>query len=35
MTPDSPADLLTCVAAFARSLDEDFDPARVLAEFSA
>src|SRR3989442_12659909 len=36
MTPvDSPSDLLTCVAAFGRSLDEKFDPARFLVEFSA
>src|SRR5206468_8912000 len=36
MTPvDSPSDLLACVAAFGRSLDEKFDPARFLVEFSA
>jgi GAF domain-containing protein len=35
MTPDSLSDLLACVAAFGRSLDESFDPARFLAEFSA
>ena len=35
MTPDSVSDLLACVAAFGRSLDESFDPARFLAEFSA
>jgi hypothetical protein len=29
------SDLLACVAAFERSLDESFDPARFLAEFSA
>ena len=29
------ADLLACVAAFGRSLDEKFDPARFLADFSA
>src|SRR6266850_5810485 len=32
---DGLADLLACVAAFGRSLDESFDPARFLAEFSA
>src|SRR5438552_15148949 len=35
MTPDSLSDLLACVAAFGRSLDEIFDPTRFLAEFSA
>src|SRR2546426_10419147 len=35
MTPDGLSDLLACVAAFGRSLDEHFDPARFLAEFSA
>jgi hypothetical protein len=35
MTPDSLSDLLACVAAFGRSLDDRFDPARFLAEFSA
>src|SRR5947199_3875001 len=36
MTPvDSPSDLLACVAAFGRSLDESFDPGRSLSEFSA
>jgi hypothetical protein len=35
MTPDSLSDLLACVAAFGRLLDESFDPARFLAEFSA
>src|SRR5437899_12182456 len=35
MTPDTLSDLLACVAAFGRSLDERFDPARFLAEFSA
>jgi len=35
MTPDTLSDLLECVAAFGRSLDERFDPARFLAEFSA
>jgi len=35
MTPDSLPDLLACVAAFGRSLDESLDPARFLAEFSA
>src|SRR2546430_9593165 len=35
MTPDGLSDLLACVAAFGRSLDERFDPARFLAEFSA
>src|SRR5438128_87045 len=35
MTPDTLSDLLECVAAFGRSLDEPFDPARFLAEFSA
>ena len=35
MTPDSLSDLLACVAAFGRSLDESFHPARFLAEFSA
>jgi len=35
MTPDSLSDLLACVAAFGRSLDESFDPTRFLAEFSA
>src|SRR5438552_9561561 len=36
MTPvDSPSDLLACVAAFGRSLDEKFDPARFLVAFSA
>jgi len=35
MTADGLADLLACVAAFGRSLDESFDPARFLAEFSA
>src|SRR5690349_15668640 len=35
MTPDALSDLLACVAAFGRSLDEPFDPARFLAEFSA
>jgi two-component system, NtrC family, response regulator AtoC len=34
MTPDGLSDLLECVAAFGRSLDERFDPARFLAEFS-
>ena len=34
MAPDGLADLLACVAAFGRSLDESFDPARFLAEFS-
>ena len=34
MTPDSRSELLACVAAFGRSLDESFDPARFLAEFS-
>ena len=29
------ADLLACVAAFGRSLDDQFDPERFLAEFSA
>src|SRR2546426_763692 len=33
--PDSRSELLACVAAFGRSLDESFDPARFLAEFSA
>src|SRR5207249_3444843 len=32
---DSPSDLLACVAAFGRSLDESFDPGRSLSEFSA
>jgi transcriptional regulator with GAF, ATPase, and Fis domain len=35
MTPDVFSDLLACVAAFGRSLDESFDPGRFLAEFSA
>jgi hypothetical protein len=35
MTPGTLSDLLECVAAFGRSLDERFDPARFLAEFSA
>ena len=35
MTPDGLSDLLACVAAFGRSLDESFDPTRFLAEFSA
>jgi len=35
MTPDTLSDLLACIAAFGRSLDERFDPARFLAEFSA
>ena len=35
MTPDSLSDLLACVAAFGRSLNDSFDPARFLAEFSA
>ena len=35
MTPDGLSDLLACVAAFGRSLDEHFDPARFLTEFSA
>ncbi len=35
MTPDDLSDLLACVAAFGRSLDESFDPTRFLAEFSA
>jgi hypothetical protein len=35
MTPDGLSDLLAGVAAFGRSLDEHFDPARLLAEFSA
>src|SRR5437870_3525694 len=36
MTPvDSPSDLLACVAAFGRSLDESFNPGRSLSEFSA
>jgi hypothetical protein len=34
MAPDSFSDLLACVAAFGRSLDERLDPARFLAEFS-
>ena len=29
------ADLLACVAAFGRSLQEKFDPQRFLADFSA
>src|SRR3989475_1740206 len=35
MTPHTLSDLLECVAAFGRSLDERFDRARFLAEFSA
>jgi transcriptional regulator with GAF, ATPase, and Fis domain len=35
MTSDHSSDLLACVAAFERSVDESFDPARSLAEFSA
>jgi len=35
MTPDGLSELLECVAAFGKSLDEPFDPARFLAEFSA
>ena len=34
MTPEGLADPLVRVAAFGRSLDERFDPARFLAEFS-
>jgi transcriptional regulator with GAF, ATPase, and Fis domain len=34
MTPEGLADLLACVAAFGRSLNERFDPAHFLAEFS-
>ena len=33
--PDLHTDLLECIAAFARSLDNSFDPCRFLAEFSA
>jgi hypothetical protein len=35
MATEALADLLACVAAFGRSLDDSFDPARFLAEFSA
>jgi transcriptional regulator with GAF, ATPase, and Fis domain len=35
MTPEGLADLVACVAAFGRSLDERFDPVHFLAEFSA
>jgi len=35
MTADGLSDLLACVAAFGRSLDENFAPAQFLAEFSA
>ncbi len=35
MTPDGLSDLLACVVAFGRSLDDSFEPARFLAEFSA
>jgi transcriptional regulator with GAF, ATPase, and Fis domain len=35
MTPEGLSDLLACVAAFGQSLDERFDPAHFLAEFSA
>jgi hypothetical protein len=35
MTQNGLSDLLACVAAFGRSLDDSFDPARFLAEFSA
>ena len=35
MVPDSFSDLLACVAAFGKSLDQSFDPAQFLAEFSA
>ena len=32
MTPDTLADLLDCVAALGQSLNESFDPTRLLAE---
>jgi len=35
MATEALADLLACVAAFGRSLDDSFDPARFLVEFSA
>ena len=35
MTPDGLSDVIACVAALGRSLEEHFDPTRFLAEFSA
>jgi hypothetical protein len=35
MAADGLSDLLACVAAFGRSLDDTFEPTRFLAEFSA
>jgi GAF domain-containing protein len=35
MTSEGLADVLACAAAFGKSLDEKFDPARLLSEFSA